>query len=273
MEDRTNHRVPIVAVLTLGLLAAAHPSKADEHFTWPTDIVVDTNPDAVVVEAGTGGTLPGTEGSQAASGSGCHAEAITHIGLSLYEDFWNKAPNVYPFMLWCNGEAAGLVWLTVGGDESSQTSALSPQEIAMSLRERIPMPQVTIGINPQRGLVGVESWFWVEGYDGSPIVESTDAFRRQVEVEARVKRYEWRFGDGGGLVSRRPGSPYPERSEIRYTYERSSRGHPNGYEVEVGFVFSVRYRVGGGGWIDLPGIERIAQVFYPVRESQAVIHQ
>ena len=38
-----------------------------------------------------------------------------------------------------------------------------------------------------------------------------------------------------------------------------------------GRVTYVRYRVGGGGWIDLPGITRVAQAVYPVQESQAVI--
>ena len=56
----------------------------------------------------------------------------------------------------------------------------------MHLRDQIPVPNVDIRINPDRGLVGVDSWFWIEGYDGSPIEESTDAFGQQVEVEARV---------------------------------------------------------------------------------------
>jgi hypothetical protein len=55
--------------------------------------------------------------------------------------------------------------------------------------------------------------------------------------------------------------------------QRSSLGPARGYAVEAGFVFSVRYRVGGGGWLELPGIERVAQAEYPVRESQAVIRQ
>jgi hypothetical protein len=67
------------------------------------------------------------------------------------------------------------------------------------------------------------------------------------------------------------GNAYPERSDVRHVYERSSLGHPSGYPVEVSFVFSVQYRVDGGTWLQLAGITRVAQVSYPVRESQAVI--
>ena len=56
-------------------------------------------------------------------------------------------------------------------------------------------------------------------------------------------------------------------------YERSSAGLAHGYPVEVTFTFDVRYRVDGGGWIELPGITRVASASYPVRESQAVIQQ
>ena len=143
----------------------------------------------------------------------------------------------------------------------------------MQLRDRIPIPTVTIEVNPDQGLVGVDSWFWIDGYDGQPISESTNAFGRRIEVEAQVQRYEWRFGDGRTVMSDSPGRPYPDRSDVRHVYERSSLGHEDGYPVEVGFVFAVRYRVDDGGWLELPGIERVADASYLVRESQAVIQQ
>jgi hypothetical protein len=279
MEDCGDHRVRRTVTLTLALLVSVSVAQAQEHDTdpfepWPSTVNVGTNPGGVVVESEVHGTLPGGPGTHASgSGRSCHTEPIGNVGQLSYEEFWSHAPNEYPFMVWCDGEAVGVVWLTVGGDGPPAVAALSPEEIAMSLRERIPIPNVTIEVNPERGLVGVESWFWIEGYDGEPIVESTDAFGRRVDVEARVERYEWSFGDNATLVTRSTGSPYPERSDVRHVYERSSLGHPRGYTVEAGFFFSVRYRVGGGGWIELPGIERVAESHYPVRESQAVIRQ
>jgi hypothetical protein len=272
MEDRENHRVRRIIGLTLVVSLYVTPAAADHHFTWPTDIVVQTNPDAVVVESNTGGSAPGGTGTQASGGSNCHAEGPGNIGMGSF-GLVSQAPNLLPYSLICDGEVVGVVWLPIDGGGAEAALALSPRDIAMSLRNRIPIPNVTIAINPERGLVGVDSWFWIEGYDGEPITESTDAFGSRVDVEARVQRYEWSFGDGKGMKTENPGRPYPERSDVRHMYERSSLGHDRGYPVEVGFLFSVRYRVDGGGWIDLPGIERVAEARYPVRESQALISQ
>jgi hypothetical protein len=277
MENLRNHRVRVLGLVLFALLAEVRVAVANSHdepFDWEPTVSVGTNPDSVIVESEVHGTLPGVPGTHASgSGRSCHTEPIGNVGQLSYEEFWSHAPNEYPFMVWCDGEAVGVIWLTVGGGEPPAVAAVSPEEIAMTLRERIPVPNVTIEVNPERGLVGVESWFWIEGYDGEPIVESTDAFGRRVEVEARVERYEWSFGDGKAIKTESPGRPYPERSDVRHVYERSSLGYPKGYTVEAGFFFSVRYRVGWGGWIDLPGIERVAKSRYPVRESQAVIKQ
>ena len=122
-----------------------------------------------------------------------------------------EQPDLFPYLLWCGNEMRGLVWLDLnaGGDPAP---ALDPQTIAMHLRDEIPVPNAEIRINPNRGLVGVDSWFWIDGYDGSPIEESTDAFGQLVEVEARVTRYEWSFGDGETLVAKTLGRSYPHRS-------------------------------------------------------------
>jgi hypothetical protein len=249
---------------------AAAAEGDDEPFDWPSTVTVETNPDAVVVESEVHGSLPGAPGVQAAgSGSDCSLR-----GMNISYDIWQetlKRENQLPYLLWCGDELIGLVWVTLGEEGEPAGNVASPEEVAMRLREQIPIPNVTIEMNPELGLVGVESWFWIEGYDGSPITDSTDAFGSLVEVEAQVLRYEWSFGDGSTVVGSTIGTPYPERSDIRHVYERSSLGHPSGYPVEVAFVFWVRYRVDGGGWIDLPGITRVAQAPYPVRESQAVI--
>lgn len=275
MEDRRNHRVQVtIGAIATALVLLISPAVAEEHddepFDWPSTVTVETNPDAVVVESEVHGTLPGGLGVQASgSGSDCSLR-----GMNISYDLWQetlKRDNQLPYLLWCSDELIGLVWVTLGEEGEPAGNVATPEEVAMRLREQIPIPNVTIEMNPELGLVGVESWFWIEGYDGSPMTDSTDAFGRLVEVEAEVLRYEWSFGDGSTLVGSTIGSPFPERSDIRHVYERSSLGHPSGYPVEVAFVFGVRYRVDGGGWIELPGITRVAQALYPVRESQAVI--
>lgn len=257
-------------------MTSAPLASAQEHddlppFDEPASVVVETNSDAVVVDADARATTFGSGGSS--GGSDCRLEVVGTIGEVFVESFaeqWSN-PNLMPYLLWCGGDMRGLVWIDTSGGEPAP--AQDPETIAMHLRDEIPVPDVEIKINPERGLVGVDSWFWIEGYEGAPIEDSTDAFGQNVEVEARVTSYEWSFGDGEEIDASTPGRPYPRRSEIRHVYERSSAGLAHGYSVEVAFTFDVRYRVDGGGWIDLPGITRVANATYPVRESQAVIQQ
>ena len=273
MEDRENHRVRLAVGIVLALVLTGLPAHADEQedpFTWPTDVVVESNSDAVVVEADAQATTTGTGSSS--GGSGCWLGPVTNIGQAFYDSFKQQlSGGLSPFFLWCNKDIKGLVWLDMSG--GNPVAAVNPETIAMHLRDEIPVPRAEIGVNPDRGLVDVESWFWIDGYDGSPIEDSTDAFGQLVQVQARVTRYEWSFGDGSTVAATTPGRPYPERSEIRHIYQRSSAGYSSGYPVKVAFVFDVRYRVAGGRWIELPGITRVAGTDYSVRESQAMIQQ
>ena len=98
------------------------------------------------------------------------------------------------------------------------------------------LPDVKIGMNPRLGLVGVPTWFWVEGYDGDVRVlhDSISATRQDchrnvernergdavlgedgapathevcqtftdtlsVEVRAWPKQYAWDFGDAQAM--------------------------------------------------------------------------
>jgi hypothetical protein len=272
MEDRNDHRVPIALAIILGLVLVALPAQADDGpFTWPTDVVVHDNPNAVVVNADQQGTIQGTD-SVSGDGSDCRLEVVGTIGEIFVVGFGTQlSQGLDPYLLWCGKEMRGLVWLDPNGGGAAPV--LDAQTIAMHLRDEIPVPNVEIKINPSRGLVGVDSWFWIDGYNGSPIQESTNAFGQRVEVEASVTRYEWSFGDGKTLVANTVGRSYPHRSQIRHVYDRSSAGLASGYQVEVSFSFSVGYRIDDGGWIDLPGISRVAETAYPVRESQSVIEQ
>lgn len=162
-----------------------------------------------------------------------------------------------------------------------------------SLRQSFRMPDVTIGISPLvDGLTGLETRYWVEGYDGTPVIFATQRFHdRIVQVRAEPSEYRWRFGDGAGGTYRTVGRPYPERSEIRHTYERTSGtsdlAQPDGtYLVRVRFVFDVTFRVidparppgPGDGWTHLSElnpewgrIERVADRSYRVFQVRSVL--
>jgi len=283
MEGNARHRVwVLLAVAVLLQLLAVGPARAADPFEdGPVDVQVNTGPDQVIVDARTGGAWPGSSGETGSgsggSGSGCY---LREIPSSEWTDALDYAWVAYrmrytPYYLCCNGEKQGVVWIenSSGQGSGAPAPARDPRDIAMQLRDEIPIPRASVKVNPSQGLVGVESWYWMEGYDGAPIAHSTDAFGRLVEVQARVTRYDWSFGDGASVSSATGGHAYPARSEVRHVYERSSLGHAGGYAVDVRFSFAVRYRVAGGAWSDLPGITRQAHAGYPVRESQAVIQQ
>jgi hypothetical protein len=277
MESRRDHRSPIVASAVAALLVLGGPSAWAENdpppYDTPSTTIVYTTPDSAVVEAetrgGSGDDKPATAIHR--KKSNCYLEAVEtageidgvgHVSLPTPTDesaFW----------VVCDGETIGMVWLPIDPDPVAPRP-VSPRSVAESLREEIPMPAVDIKINPDVGLVGSESWFWIEGYSGEPITNSTDAFGNIVEVEARPTSYEWSFGDGTVISTEAPGNAYPARSEIRHMFERASE---DGYQVMVRFTFDVRYRTAGGSWTELPGISRTASATYRVQESQAVIQR
>jgi len=261
-------------VAALALLGIARPAWAGDPEPPPLDepatIVVETGTDSVTVEADAYGTIPGSGG--AGGGSACWLDPIGTIGQIFYDSFQQQLEaGLDPFLLWCDGEMRGLVWLDP--NSGGAVPAVDPETIAMHIRDEMPVPQVEIGANPARGMVGIEAWFWISGYDGSALTQSTPAFGQTVEVRATPTSYRWDFGDGTVITTTSLGVPYPEESDITHAYERSSAGLPQGYPVEVTFTFEVAYRVDGGPWQPLPGISRTATLAYPVQESQAVIER
>jgi hypothetical protein len=58
----------------------------------------------------------------------------------------------------------------VGGlpcDSGSSIHTRDPRAIAIQLWQALPLPQIRLGMNPQKGLVALPTWFWIDGYDGS----------------------------------------------------------------------------------------------------------
>lgn len=279
MEGLVRRRVQVVAAAVLAVSALPiGPARADDPpYEDPVQVTVDTQPDAVIVEAETGHHTAGGTGTQASGSSGpqCY---LREVPMSDWDEdftlqYWRYRMQKEPWYVVCNGEVKSVIWLDISDEAGSAPASRDPRDVALELRDEMSVPRVDVEINPSRGLVGVESWFWIDGYGGAPLTNSTDAFGDLVEVEARVTRYEWSFGDGATDVSESPGHAYPQKSEVRHVYERSSAGLSSGYPVDAEFVFAVRYRVNGGAWIELPGITRTAHADYPVRESQAVIRR
>jgi hypothetical protein len=146
---------------------------------------------------------------------------------------------------------------------------VDPFQLALSARDRLPVPEGAIEANPTRSLVGLPTFFWYSGYDGRPLTRTVSAFGVTVQVEATPTDYSWTFGDGASLTSEGLGRAYPARSPITHTYQTA---RPE-VTVRCQFAFAVRWRTGGGPWAPLPPLARTAAATLAVAESQAVIAQ
>ncbi len=162
-------------------------------------------------------------------------------------------------------------WLRVGanGQPLIPGATADPFQLALSARDRLPLPAGQLAANPTRSLVGLPTWFWYAGYDGRPLTRTLTAFGVTVEVEARPTRYRWDFGDGSTMTSRDLGRPYPAQSSITHTYQTARPGAT----VSCTFEFAVRWRTPGDAWTPLPPLSRTATTTLPVAESQAVLGQ
>ena len=168
------------------------------------------------------------------------------------------------YIVVCNGVATGFgIWAP-----GPSTVAANPQQIANQVSGEIPMPSVTIGINPPIGLSGLQAWFWISGYAGTPIIETPPALGQTLVVQATPTDYVWNFGDGSTpLITTSLGQPYPQQSDITHTYRAMNAD----YQVQVTFNFGVRYQVNGGAWVNLPPIQRSATANYRVGQVRTII--
>jgi hypothetical protein len=171
----------------------------------------------------------------------------------------------------------GVVWIPQDTDPADVEIVIvpgvtvDPTSVAAALLDHVPVPNVTLGVNPDVGLVAVPSWFWVEGYDGSPITASDTLGATTVEVEIAPTGYRWDFGDGTELTTTSLGQPYPAESDVRHIYEQSSLSAGGAFSLTLEITFSARYRVNGGPWVPLDSIARSFTAAYPVQQLQSIL--
>lgn len=174
----------------------------------------------------------------------------------------------------CNGVPTSAVFIGTPPGPGRAPAAPTPaqlQTVALTTSGTIPMPKVTIQHSPNvNGVVHLATWFWVTGYEGSPLTVTRSAFGANVVVTATPTSYTWDFGDGSAAYSTTSlGVAWPQESgDITHTYtELSSTGFP----VQVTFDFNVSYSVNGGPAQALPPITRSASLSFKVGEINTVV--
>ena len=208
------------------------------------------------------------------------------------EAVWKICPGQLPELVWWKIQAPPTSRVTPARPGSPPTPAVSAlYSLSTSLA-----PKVSIGVNPDgHGITGLESYFWVAGYDGAPVysrVQATDPATgglATLTLRATPINYTWSFGDGNGGQTTSPGVAYPAVSSIRNTYDVRSDRSPlavNGfYKLRLTATFDVAYQAvvpgaapSAGGWVDfaqfgLGPIASTAERDYKVIEIVSVLVQ
>lgn len=166
-------------------------------------------------------------------------------------------------LLLCNGTVVRAIWLAPSDIIDLDAAA---RDAAQRYIEDVLAPAITVGINPSAtGLVGLPSWFWVEGFSGEVTAPPIDAFGFSIEVRMSSHEATWDFGDGT-VVTGDLGRAYPAESTVRHAHQ-----HDGTFTVAARIQLVPEYRVNGGPWITLPPLETVATADNVVEERQAVI--
>src|SRR5215213_2419025 len=253
----------IAGLLVLMLMSSATPALADRRKSTIT-LGVDPNGVAIRIDADLSGDGHASSSPRAGNGSCTYVPA----SVGLEELYSQQGANL--FSVTC-GSYTDVRLLRTGPDGQPLLPGptVDPFQLALSVRDRLPVPQGAIEGNPTRSLVGLPTYFWYSGYDGRPLTRTVSAFGVTVQVAATPTSYRWAFGDGASLTSQGLGRPYPARSPITHTYQTARPA----VTVRCRFAFAVRWRTAGDSWTPLPPLARTASATLEVAESQTVIAQ
>jgi hypothetical protein len=252
----------------LGLIVfAAVPASADDRTPVGTAETVTNAVRVMLLKQG------GTYDVQSVSGEGSGARqgcSWTLIFAPALEDApYGTSPGPTPHpdarfaLLLCNGSIVRAIW--VAPDDVVDLDAAARTEAERYLRD-VLTPAVTIGVNPSaRGLAGLRSWFWIDGFGGTLTAPPISAFGLTIDVRMSTGAVTWDFGDGtveqGDL-----GRAYPEESTVQHAHRDAGS-----YTVTATIDLVPEYRVNGGPWTTLPNLSTSASTTHAVEQRQPVI--
>lgn len=277
-----------------GTVRAQEPPTPGGSFTPKPNVprgtaTVQSGPNGVTVfirvtQESPGSTPSSTSSTSVSTGNSRSCRiSVQNIGIVLSNSPWYQAeqaahPDHVFASVSCDDGFFAFIWIPVGTPAGATVQVVfvdddgvDPVAIALELLNHLPIPDIAIDANPATGLVALPSWFWLDGYDGSPISSSDALPGVAVDVEVEPLVYRWSFGDGTTEDTASLGQRFPAESDIRHVYEQSSLAAGGAYVVTVEVTFSARYRVNGGAWEALEPITRSFSNDYPVQQLQSVL--
>ncbi|MDQ6883761.1 MAG: hypothetical protein M3077_05920 [Candidatus Dormibacteraeota bacterium] len=141
--------------------------------------------------------------------------------------------------------------------------------LAQQASSRQAWPRLTVGVNPDRGLTGLASWFWLTPPNATMAPASATAGPLTVTVRASLIDVLWDFGDGNRTDSGLSlGLAYPRQSTISHVYQTDTYQQPGGYQAGATLRFGVWYSVNAGPWRFLGTKARSYALSYAVNQIQ-----
>jgi hypothetical protein len=142
-------------------------------------------------------------------------------------------------------------WTVIGQtcltqEQAGDLGAITPGMVLEAFRA-LSWPEPQLSVQPPDGetLVNFDTNFFTTLTE--PETQTVTLIGIQVTIEATPRDYLWHFGDGADETTSSPGSAYPQL-EITHRFTRKGELSPS-----VDVVYAGRYRIGGGGWTDIPG--------------------
>lgn len=166
-------------------------------------------------------------------------------------------------LLLCNGDIVRAIW--VAPSDVVDVDAVVTADAERYVRD-VLTPAVSIGVNPAaKGLAGLRSWFWIDGFAGSVTAPPISAFGLTIDVRMSGDSATWDFGDGtvepGDL-----GRAYPEQSTVQHAHRSAGT-----YVVSAAIALVPEYRVNGGPWLTLPTLTATTTTTHQVEQRQPVV--
>jgi hypothetical protein len=174
------------------------------------------------------------------------------------------SPDATPWLLYCDHDFRGLRWL----EPRRFTDGAVVDQIEQRIHQLVVLP-AGMEVRPNnRGITGIASLFWVQGYDGQPITATFTEFGLTVTVTAQLAGVEWDFGDGTPPVQAGLGEAYPQESSVRHNYQYVSGEQP--YTVTARLIFQPTYTLNGAPSLPLDPIVLPITRPYRVNQIQAI---